>query len=108
MQRLLRLMASVGCLMVLMAGTAVTAGAAETMQNPTTGQPGASATPPHTCQTFTITPGNSATSPGSVFNTSGTSGLHYAGNTTSPAASSSVFRLAVVRRSPARQASKAH
>jgi hypothetical protein len=66
--------------MALLVATAMTAGAAETMQNPITGQPGASANPPHICQVFTDTPGNSATSPGSVFNTSGISGLHYAGN----------------------------
>ena len=80
MQRLLRVTASVGCVMVLMAGTAMTAGAAETMQNPTTGQPGASATPPHTCQTFTITPGSSAGANGSPFNPTGQAGNVYAGN----------------------------
>lgn len=80
MQRLLRVMATTGCVMVLMVATAVTAGAAKTMQTPTTGQPGASATPPHTCQTFTITPGNSAGAKGSPFNPSGQAGNVYAGN----------------------------
>jgi hypothetical protein len=46
--------------------------------SPTTGQPGA---PNNTCGPDNpVTPGNSANSPGSVFNSSGTSTLHYAGN----------------------------
>jgi hypothetical protein len=51
------------------------------MQTPTTGQPGASASPtPHTCQTFTITPGSSVGAPGSPFNPNGQAGNVYAGN----------------------------
>jgi hypothetical protein len=73
MQRLLRVMASVGCVMALLLATAVTAGAAKTMQNPTTGQPGFSCTPGQT-------PGNAASAPGSAFNPSGNSGTRYAGN----------------------------
>ncbi len=46
--------------------------------SPNTGQPGA---PNNTCGPDNpVTPGNSANSPGSVFNSSGTSTLHYAGN----------------------------
>ena len=48
------------------------------IENPTTGQPGA---PNNTCGPDNpVTPGNSANSPGSVFNGTGTSTLHYAGN----------------------------
>ena len=46
--------------------------------SPNTGQPGA---PNNTCgDSNPVMPGNSANSPGSVFNSSGTSTLHYAGN----------------------------
>ena len=48
------------------------------MQNPTTGQKGA---PNNTCgPSNPTTPGNSVNAQGSVFNSSGTSTLHYAGN----------------------------
>lgn len=46
--------------------------------NPTTGQPGA---PNNTCGPDNpMTPGNAALAGGSVFNSNGTSTLHYAGN----------------------------
>jgi len=83
MQRLLRTVTTTAvCVIVLTLSVGVSASAAvqKPAQTPTTGQPGASATPTHTCQIFTVTPGNSAGAPGSVFNTNGTSGLHYAGN----------------------------
>jgi hypothetical protein len=81
MQRLLRVIASVGCVMALLLATAVTAGAAKTMQTPTTGQPGASANPPHTCgSSFPSTPGNSVSAQGSPFNPNGQAGNVYAGN----------------------------
>jgi hypothetical protein len=66
--------------MALLLATAVAAGAAETKQNPNTGQPGASATPSHTCQQFIITPGNSVGAQGSPFNPNGQAGNVYAGN----------------------------
>jgi hypothetical protein len=48
------------------------------LQNPTTGHKGA---PNNTCGTSNpVTPGNSANARGSVFNSSGVSTLHYAGN----------------------------
>ena len=71
---------------VLSLATGLSAAAAiqKPTQTPTTGQPGASASPsPHTCQIFTVTPGNSAGAPGSVFNSTGQggqAGLVYAGN----------------------------
>ena len=80
MRSLLRLMAMAACVMVMTVATAVTAGASETLQSPTTGQPGASANPPHTCQIFTITPGSSAAANGSPFNPTGQAGNVYAGN----------------------------
>ena len=45
------------------------------------GQPGA---PGVSCQQFTVTPGNSVSAPGSVFNPNGTSGTVYAGNPGTP------------------------
>jgi hypothetical protein len=48
------------------------------LQTPTTGQPGA---PNNTCGTANpVTPGASASSPGSPFNANGQAGLVYAGN----------------------------
>ena len=48
------------------------------IQNPTTGQPGA---PTNTCGASNpVTPGKSASSPGSPFNPSGQAGNVYAGN----------------------------
>jgi hypothetical protein len=65
------------CVIVLSLSTAATALAAETMQNPTTGHNGA---PAIGCGTgsATVTPGNSANSPGSPFNPNVTK--FYAGN----------------------------
>ncbi len=84
MSRQLRtLMGGAACVMVLTLATGVTVAASVTKpaQSPATGQPGASASPtPHTCQTFIITPGNSAAAQGSVFNSKGTAGNVYAGN----------------------------
>jgi hypothetical protein len=52
--------------------------AAWAIQNPTTGQPGA---PTNTCGPDNpVTPGSSASAPGSPFNGSGQAGLVYAGN----------------------------
>jgi hypothetical protein len=52
--------------------------AAFAIVTPTTGQPGA---PNNTCgPNNPVMPGNAANSPGSVFNGTGTSTLHYAGN----------------------------
>jgi hypothetical protein len=73
MQRLLRVVASAGCVMVLMVATAVSAGASKTMQTPTTGQPS------FNCA-LGQPPGHAASAPGSAFNTSGNAGTHYAGN----------------------------
>jgi len=48
------------------------------IQSPDTGQPGA---PTNTCgPNNTVTPGNSANSPGSPFNPNGQAGVVYAGN----------------------------
>jgi hypothetical protein len=55
---------------ILVAG----AGAAFADTTGNTGQPSQS------CQAQTTTPGNSASAPGSAFNTSGVAGTHYAGN----------------------------
>jgi hypothetical protein len=81
MQRLLRVVASAGCVAVLMVATAVSAGASKTMQNPTTGHNGA---PTNTCgappANSPVTPGNAASAPGSAFNPSGNAGTRYAGN----------------------------
>jgi hypothetical protein len=82
MQRLFRVVASAGCVMVLMVATAVSAGASKTMQNPPTGHNGA---PTNTCGSVQpanspVTPGNAASAPGSAFNPSGNAGAHYAGN----------------------------
>jgi hypothetical protein len=59
--------------MALLVATAVTTAAAETKQNPTTGQPG------FNCANGQ-TPGNAASASGSAFNQSGTAGTRYAGN----------------------------
>jgi hypothetical protein len=54
------------------------AGPAAALVNPTTGQPGA---PTNTCGPDNlVTPGHSASSPGSPFNPNGQAGLVYAGN----------------------------
>ena len=61
--------------------------------SPTTGQPGA---PNNTCGPDNpVTPGNSANSPGSVFNSSGTSTLHYAGNPNTASLANSNSTVAV-------------
>jgi hypothetical protein len=76
MPKLVRsLMVSSACVAALTfaAGTPALA-----MQSPTTGQPGA---PTNTCGSSNpVTPGASASSPGSPFNGSGQAGLVYAGN----------------------------
>ena len=84
------LVASVACVMALTAATAMTAGASETFQTPTTGQPGS---PLHTCQTFTVTPGNSGSANGSPFNSAVIK--VYAGNDPSPSLSNSNSGAAV-------------
>ena len=63
------------CVAALMVGTATTASA---MVSPTTGQPGA---PANTCGPDNpVTPGGSASAPGSPFNPNGQAGAVYAGN----------------------------
>jgi hypothetical protein len=75
MQRLVRGVTAVAFCVAAMTFTGATAFALET---PTTGQPGA---PANTCGTANpVTPGASASAPGSVFNTSGQAGNVYAGN----------------------------
>jgi hypothetical protein len=62
-------------------GVLIPAGFAGAIQNPTTGQPGASSGV--TCFSSSATmsaPGNSMSAAGSVFNPSGTAGTVYAGN----------------------------
>lgn len=71
------LFAGTFCMMALTLSTGVTALAAETLQNPTTGHLGAPAIGCGT-GTLTATPGNSASSPGSPFNPNVTK--FYAGN----------------------------
>jgi hypothetical protein len=66
------------CVIALILATGATALAGGTMRTPTTGQPGA---PTNTCgMANPITPGKSASSPGSPFNPKGQAGLVYAGN----------------------------
>jgi hypothetical protein len=65
---------------VILAGLGGVTAAADTSPNGP-GQPGA---PNTTCQTFTVTPGNAVSAPGSVFNPAGTSGGVYAGNPGTP------------------------
>ena len=66
------------CVVALTLATGGTALAGGTLQTPTTGQPGA---PNNTCGTANpVTPGHSASSPGSPFNPNGQAGLVYAGN----------------------------
>ena len=79
MARLFRnVTATAFCVIALTLATGATALAGETMQTPTTGQPGA---PTNTCSLANpMTPGASANSPGSPFNTSGQAGNVYAGN----------------------------
>jgi hypothetical protein len=79
MARLFRNFASIAfCVIALTVATGATALAGGTLQNPTTGQPGA---PTNTCGTANpVTPGASASSPGSPFNTAGQAGNVYAGN----------------------------
>ena len=61
--------------------------------SPTTGQPGA---PANTCgDANPVTPGNSANAAGSVFNSSGTSTLHYAGNPNTASLANSNSTVAV-------------
>ena len=70
--------ASAFCVIALTVATGATALAGGTLQTPTTGQPGA---PNNTCSTANpVTPGGSASSPGSPFNANGQAGLVYAGN----------------------------
>jgi hypothetical protein len=76
MQRLFRVMATTIFVIVLAVATAVTAGASQAMQDPTTGHKGA---PGFNCAPG-LTPGNAATAPGSAFNPSGNAGTRYAGN----------------------------
>jgi hypothetical protein len=61
------------------------AGAGAAFADTTSGTPGQ---PGQSCQSQTTTPGNSASAPGSAFNTSGVAGSHYAGtqpqNSTNP------------------------
>ena len=79
MARLFRNFAAIACSVVaLTLTTGATAFAGGTMQTPTTGQPGA---PTNTCGAANpVTPGASASSPGSPFNPNGQAGLVYAGN----------------------------
>jgi hypothetical protein len=61
--------------------------------SPTTGQPGA---PTNTCGPDNpVTPGNSGSANGSVFNTSGVSTFHYAGNPATHSLASSNSTVAV-------------
>jgi hypothetical protein len=78
MARLFRnVTASAFCVIALTLATGATALAGQNPQTPTTGQPGA---PVNTCgPDNTVTPGNSANSPGSPFNVNVTK--FYAGNT---------------------------
>jgi hypothetical protein len=70
--------ASAFCVIALTVATGATALAGGTLQTPTTGQPGA---PNNTCGTANpVTPGGSASSPGSPFNPNGQAGIVYAGN----------------------------
>jgi hypothetical protein len=70
--------ASAFCVIALTVATGATALAGGTLQTPTTGQPGA---PNNTCSTANpVTPGGSASSPGSPFNPNGQAGIVYAGN----------------------------
>jgi hypothetical protein len=69
-------MATTIFVIVLAVATAMTAGASQTMQDPTTGHKGA---PGFNCAPG-LTPGNAATAPGSAFNPSGNAGTRYAGN----------------------------
>jgi hypothetical protein len=70
--------ASAFCVIALTVATGATALAGGTLQTPTTGQPGA---PNNTCGTANpVTPGGSASSPGSPFNPNGQAGVVYAGN----------------------------
>ena len=76
------LVASVACVMALTAASAVTVGASETLQSPTTGQNGA---PTNTCGApptgnSPVTPGNAVNAGGSPFNPAGQAGNVYAGN----------------------------
>jgi hypothetical protein len=79
MARLFRnVTATAFCVIALTIATGATALAGETLQTPTTGQPGA---PNNTCGAANpVTPGNSVNSPGSPFNPAGQAGLVYAGN----------------------------
>src|SRR5260370_38447225 len=81
MGRLIRnVTASAFCVIALTLATGGTALAGETLQTPTTGQPGA---PANTCGTANpVTPGNSADSPGSPFNTAVLEGVLYVGHPT--------------------------
>jgi hypothetical protein len=87
MQRLARTVMAVAFCVATMTFTGATALADVT---PTTGQPGA---PTNTCGPANLmTPGNSVSAPGSVFNPNGQAGNVYAGNpgTASLAANSNV------------------
>ena len=79
------------CVVALALGAAaVPAGIASAQQNPTTGQPGTSATPSVNCGTATgpVEPGHASSAPGSPFNepapvgkgSGGTAGGNYAGS----------------------------
>jgi hypothetical protein len=63
---------------MLLLGTITPALADQTLQSPTTGQPGA---PTNTCGPANpTTPGNAASASGSPFNANGQAGVVYAGN----------------------------
>ncbi len=66
---------------VMLAGLGGVTAAADTSPTGSPGQPGAPGT---TCQQFTVTPGNSMSASGSVFNPNGTAGTVYAGNPGTP------------------------
>jgi hypothetical protein len=75
MQKLMRAVMAVAFCVATMTFTGVTAFATV---SPTTGQPGA---PTNTCGPANpVTPGASASAPGSVFNPNGQAGTVYAGN----------------------------
>jgi hypothetical protein len=72
---------------------ALTTAPALALVSPTTGQPGA---PNNTCGPDNpVTPGNSANAAGSVFNSNGTSTLHYAGNPNTASLANSNSAVAV-------------
>jgi hypothetical protein len=90
MKRLVRGVSAVAFCVATMTFTGATALADVT---PTTGQPGA---PTNTCGPANpMTPGNSVSAPGSVFNPNGQSGVVYAGNPGTASLASSNSTVAV-------------